>query len=85
MRLEHDIGAWRLEGTGKGVAMAGAAVAIRRRSARPRASVPLRWDALALALRARGARWSRSHLGAAGRSESFKATILYSDGALVTI
>jgi trehalose/maltose hydrolase-like predicted phosphorylase len=44
VRLEHDIGSWRLEGTGKGVAMAGAA-ALRLGDTPfpPERPFPLRW------------------------------------------
>jgi trehalose/maltose hydrolase-like predicted phosphorylase len=43
-RLEHDIGAWRLEGTGKGVAMAGAAtLRLGDTPLPPERPFPLRW------------------------------------------
>src|SRR5215468_9427945 len=44
VRLEHDIGAWRLEGTGKGVAMTGAATLLLGDDPlAPERPFPLRW------------------------------------------
>jgi len=44
VRLEHDIGAWRLEGTGKGVVMTGAAtLLIGDDPLAPERPFPLRW------------------------------------------
>jgi Glycosyl hydrolase family 65, N-terminal domain len=45
MRLEQDLGAWRTEGTGKGVAMAGAArLRLNRETLAPSRPFPLRWE-----------------------------------------
>src|SRR5262249_57075975 len=44
VRLEHDIGAWRLEGTGKGVVMTGAATLLLGNDPlAPERPFPLRW------------------------------------------
>src|SRR3984893_7495071 len=44
VRLEHDIGAWRLEGTGKGVVMTGAATLLLGDDPlAPERPFPLRW------------------------------------------
>src|SRR5262249_59430537 len=44
VRLEHDIGAWRLEGTGKGVVMTGAAALLLGGDPlAPDRPFPLRW------------------------------------------
>src|SRR5215470_11034329 len=45
MRLEHDLGAWRLEGTGKGVVMTGSAnLRLGEELLAPERPFPLRWS-----------------------------------------